>query len=393
MRRSLVLGLIVAGLAAVIAALVLEVGLRVAGPTVPPRTSQRDDHRGTARIPGAAFLYTSEGRGHVRINAAGFRDDEWRLEKPAGTIRIALLGDSYVEAMQVEEHERFGEVAERLLNESRALGQTVEVMHFGVSGYGTAQELQTLRHEVWKYRPDLVVLAMLPANDIRNNSPALEQDSGRPYFVFKDGQLVLDDSFRRSPEHNRGAFYRTAMWLVDRSHLATASMNAARSALGRRSRQTQRDNAGAPAGFEEEAGLDVWVYAEPRDPRQQEAWQLTEAIVDRMRQEVADHGARFLVMVLPSGRQVDPYPQVRADFMRRLGVSDLYYAERRLGRLSERLGFDLLPLAPPLLEYAETHKALLHGFNGKQSLGHWNVAGNREAGRLLAAKIADTWPD
>src|ERR1044071_1205502 len=107
-RRSLALGLLVSCAAALIAAIALEVGLRVAGNTI-PRFDQRDDYRGTARVPGAMFLYTAEGRGHVRFNAAGFRDHEWRLEKPAGTIRIAIVGDSYVEAMQVEEHERFRE--------------------------------------------------------------------------------------------------------------------------------------------------------------------------------------------------------------------------------------------------------------------------------------------
>jgi lysophospholipase L1-like esterase len=392
MRRSLALGLLVSCGAAATAAITLEVALRVAGHTV-PRFEQRDDERGTARRPGARFLYTAEGRGHVHINAAGFRDHEWRLEKPAGTIRIAILGDSYVEAMQVEEHERFGAVAERLLNDSGALRHPVEVMHFGVSGYGTAQELQTLRHAVWPYAPDVVVLALLPANDVRNNSPALEHDPARPYFVFRGGQLVLDESFRQSPEHNRGPLYRAGMWLVDRSHLAAASMNAVRAALGRRSRQAQRDTAGVPAGFDEEAGLDVWVYAEPRDPRQQEAWRLTDAIIDRMRQEVAEHGARFLVMVLPSARQVDPDPDVRTAFMRRLGVSDLYYPERRMRLLSERLGLNVLVLAPPLLEYAEAHKALLHGFNGRQNRGHWNATGHREAGRLLAAKIEETWSD
>ena len=38
-------------------------------------------------------------------------------------------------------------------------GKQVEVINFGVSGYGTAQELLTLRQKVWDFSPDIVVLA------------------------------------------------------------------------------------------------------------------------------------------------------------------------------------------------------------------------------------------
>src|SRR5689334_15791261 len=37
----------------------------------------------------------------VEVNSVGFRDQEHTLGKPSGTCRIAVLGDSFMEALQV----------------------------------------------------------------------------------------------------------------------------------------------------------------------------------------------------------------------------------------------------------------------------------------------------
>ena len=59
----------------------------------------------------------------------------------------------------------------------------IEVMNFGVDGYGTAQEFFTLLEDVWQFSPDIVVLAFFPGNDVRNNSVILKGDKCRPFFV------------------------------------------------------------------------------------------------------------------------------------------------------------------------------------------------------------------
>jgi lysophospholipase L1-like esterase len=389
--RHLRVGLTVFAITMALLLVVLEVVLRLAGYSN-VRISKRDENRGTARMPRVQLVYTDEGFSHVRFNGAGFRDDDWTQQKPSDTLRIAILGDSYVEALQVEEHERFSEVAERELNASGAAGgRKVQVMSFGVSGYGTAQELMTLRHHVWQYSPDLVVLAITPANDIRNNLKALELDDGRPYFHYVNGELVLDESFRRSPGHNRrGALYDLLLWATDHSTLADFTLRTVRSAASRASRRRQIEKAGVAGGFEDEAGLDVWVYSEPHDADQQEAWHVTEGIIRLMNEEVRKRGSRFLAVTLSSGRQVDPDLTVRQDFMRRLSVTDLFYPERRLCALGERAGFAVLALAPALQTYAEHNGVVLHGFSGSSS-GHWNQVGHREVGRLLAEQVAAMW--
>src|SRR5262245_10655025 len=197
--------------------LLFEFGLRMFGFSA-PNFYRSDFYTGAALRAGAEGWWKKEGGAYVKINSEGLRDREHAKAKPRHTFRIAVLGDSYAEAMQVPAEETFWAVLERELPSCRLLrGHQIEVINFGVAGYGTAQELLTLRHRVWDYSPDLVLLAFLSGNDVRNNLRSLEQDPMRPYFVYQEETLVLDDSFR---QYSGWRFRQSVMrnggyWLID----------------------------------------------------------------------------------------------------------------------------------------------------------------------------------
>lgn len=106
--------------------------------------------------------YAARGTGPMqdfpeRSNSLGFRDRDHDVAKPAGTYRILVLGDSIVQGMAIADRERmFTTEMENLL---RADGHAVEVLNFGVNGYNTRQEVETLRSKGLAYAPDLVILA------------------------------------------------------------------------------------------------------------------------------------------------------------------------------------------------------------------------------------------
>src|ERR1700683_3687347 len=60
-----------------------------------------DQQRGWALRPGAEGVVVDEVRQYVSINSHGFRDYERSYEKPPNTVRIAVLGNSWTEALQV----------------------------------------------------------------------------------------------------------------------------------------------------------------------------------------------------------------------------------------------------------------------------------------------------
>jgi hypothetical protein len=168
---------------------VAEVALRIVGYSA-PEFYILDQSRGYALRPVTEGWFQREGRAYVRINSDGLRDREHSITKPQNVIRIALLGDSYAEAFSVAQEDTFWSVMEKKLQQCDALqSRQVEVLNFGVSGYGTGQELLTLRERVWKYSPDIVMLAVTTNNDVIDNSRALKKTDKIPYFVYRDNQL------------------------------------------------------------------------------------------------------------------------------------------------------------------------------------------------------------
>jgi len=144
----------------IIAVAVAEVALRLAGVSYPNFFSfwVPDPYCGAFHRAGASGWWSEEGHAWVSINSDGLRDVEHTIAKPPNTFRIAILGDSYAEAFQVPARHAFWAVMERDLARCPALGgRRVEAINFGVSDFGTAQELQMLRHRVWKYSPDMVL--------------------------------------------------------------------------------------------------------------------------------------------------------------------------------------------------------------------------------------------
>ncbi len=380
--------LVVLGALAV-ALLIAEIGLRVAGFEY-LNLYRPDADVGYSLRPGAEGWWRAEGEAYVRINSEGLRDREHTKEKPPGALRVAVVGDSYAEALQVPQEAAFWSVAERELQSCGALGgRKVEFINFGVSGFSTARELMTLRTRVWQYSPDVVLLLFTTGNDVRDNSKVLaRQYAGQPlhYFVYRDGALVLDDSLVRARNESlRFRFQesfagRSLDWL--RNHLRVFGLfDKARVAF--QTNGLRGDARRAAVGFE--PGIDEGIYFEPTDPAWVEAWKVTEGLLLLFRDEVRAHGARLLVVTGSNGIQVHPDAE---RFARELKAEeDLLYPERRIRALGEREGIEVMNLAPALREYAERNRAFIHGTDGH---GHWNALGHKLVGGIIARRLCDT---
>lgn len=383
--------------------LACEIMLRLIGYSYPIFYAT-DYYRGFALRPGIEGHYQREGASYVRINSDGQRDREHSKTKPADTVRIAVLGDSFAEAMHVPMEQTFWSLMEHKLEECNAFpGKHVEVMNFGVSGYGTAQELMTLRQKVWDYSPDIVMLTFTTYNDVYDNSRALSKTQDVPYFIYRNGELVYDASFRDSSAYGWhdsrlskfGRWFHDHLRLVQLVHYAQFVGKLRLNEWRDRRRDATQPRQTPPAATTtraapraEEIGMENMTYLEPLDDNWKEAWHVTEGLILKMRDEVRQRGAKFIVVTLSNAIQVYPDPVVRQNFMGHIGVNTIFYPNQRLKALAEREQIDFLDLAEPMQSYADQNKVFLHGFGS--DLGgnaHWNVDGHRLAANLIAQRL------
>ena len=391
MRRALLNASVVVA-ALVVGLSIAEIALRLIGFSYPP-FHQPDPITGLGLRPNTSGWYRKEGQAYVATNSQGLRDRERPLAKPPGTYRVAVLGDSYPEALQVDVERTFWRLLEpRLEACAFRSAKHVDVINLGVSGFGTGQALRMLQTRGLVYQPDLVILAFFPGNDVRNNSRELEPDKMRPFYLLDAaGVLRLDDTFARSPEFRRrtGRLRRTGKGLS--RYLRTLQLiyyvKDVRD-MQREQAEAAAPAAAAPAPPVGEAGLDNQIFRDPPEQRWEDAWRLTERVILELKQTAASARAEFAAVIVSIGIQVHPDKAAREAFARRLGVEDLSYPERRLMQFGERTNTRVISLVPDLQRYAERSHVYLHGFsNTSLGSGHWNEAGHAAAADIIGARL------
>ena len=116
---------------------------------------------------------------HYEINALGLRDDEMAsTAKPAGTFRVLMVGDSFVQGYTVERSDLFVDLLERWW---RAEERDVDVINAGTEGYSTDQEVRWLQVHGREFQPDLVLFFPYE-NDLYWNAKTSYERYPKPRF-------------------------------------------------------------------------------------------------------------------------------------------------------------------------------------------------------------------
>ena len=372
------------------ALILAEVSLRLLNISY-PNFYTPNEHLGYTLRPNTEGPFTDEGGAYIKINDKGLRSAPVEYNTPVDTIRIALIGDSFAEALQVEIQDAFWSVLENKLNQCYTGNHKVEIINFGVGGYGTAQELLMLKHYVDKFSPDLVLLAYFAGNDIRNNLKALEKDDARPYYNLVNNELVLDDSFLNSSSYlaKQSGLGKIANSYYNDFRLLEL-MGRLRKYLKKTSQQQSRDVAAEQNNTHWESGLSSEIYMDNPPQPWPQAWNLTEMLLIAIRDEAHRIGSELIIIAIPDSIQAHPDANLRESFKAHLGIDDLNHPEKRLQSLAKRENFTTVPLAEPMRAQAEAQQIYYYGFeNARLGSGHWNSAGHQFAGNHVANMLCN----
>ena len=373
--------------------LLVEIGMRFAKIEY-PMFQTHDFHRGFSLRPNASGWWTREGEAYVKINSQGLRDIERKKNKNENILRIAVLGDSFVEARSIPIKKTFWFLMQEKLNFCiKNNNAKVEVINFGVTEYSTAQEFLTLKHHVWDYDPDIILLAFFSGNDISDNSKALSNKKYRPFFIYKNNDFVLDNSFRQSKPYLllKSKIGQMAVKLSDYSRIVQFLKEIYITQHFRTQKKNRHKEIEDKKDSFNEAGISYNQIYNPIQKQWKEAWIITESIIKLMSDEVKEKGLKFIVVTLSTAAQVHPDPSFRKSFVKKINNNDLFYPEKRIKKLGDEKGFLVINLAEKMKNYAQKNKIFLHGFaNTVMGEGHWNLDGHKIASQIISKEMCES---
>ncbi len=386
--------------------LMLEVGARLldlAPPSTPnPAIWTPHPLFGWWHIPYSGGIFHSdynEFATDVRINARGLRDREIGYDNPTKALRVLSLADSFGESLQVKLEDTYHKQLEKSLSQS--LDRPVEVLNAGVGGWGTDQEAIFYVAEGFRYQPDVVLLAFFVENDTVNNYAPLEiaragGSQQKNFFslspkgeLIPPKELALDSkkTATQTPSANSPSFL---LETADTLWLNSALYRVFVPYLRDMPPVVQRLGATGILGGEgivrathPATPISLFIYQDPPNLEFTAAWNLTEAIIARLRDEVAKRGATLAVVIIGAPEQV--YPSVWQNLLAnhealRAVPCDVDAPNRRLNQFLTAQKIPHLDLLPIFRQAATQPNAPLLHLRHDQ---HWTVAGHQLAAEAI----------
>lgn len=312
---------------------------------------QPDEVMGCRHIANKLVIWRCEGYSHDRFNRSGLRDYDYTITKPANTKRIAILGDSTTEGLQVPLEKTYPKVLERLLNQ-RTHSSKCEVINFACSSYSTGQELLQYQQQVVRYKPDIVIV-LYNMGDAQENTLIKDPSTAeaRPYFALdQNNRLLLDDSVLKINKA-RLAPNQCLTFLSAHSRIygALAQANFTQTQSDSRYRKFSNwiSNIIWPKGKYVSAPVN-YKYSE---------LEVTSAIIRELNAETKNHGEKLVLVTYPC-----------------LAKKSQYFVEcNLLSKLGHEQGFPVINLTSTFISYPSDAKPLFYAYHLSPT-GHQLVA-------------------
>jgi hypothetical protein len=313
--------------------------------------------------------YLHEFKQEVTFNEHGMRDRPRSLAKPEGTFRILVVGDSFMEALQVAYDDSFPSLLEAGLRAK--LKRPVEVINAAVSGWGQDDQLFYLREYGLAFKPDLVLIAMTTHNDLLDNLR-------ERFHTLEQGTLVTRPTTRMPESDFR--ILQLKGFFASHSHLWQLMRKVKHLGETRILAKLLNDH------------VTRLIHRNPDASQLARAWHLTFALLRGIQDAGGASGADTVVMLIPLRIQLhqDALDAFRAAAAMAPSDVEIDKPQLEMGRFGRRSGIEILDLLPAFRDWTRRHASLGRSSSLHLEEGHWNSVGHRLAASVVAEALASS---
>ncbi|MCP5094710.1 MAG: SGNH/GDSL hydrolase family protein [Chloroflexi bacterium] len=234
----------------------------------------------------------------VEYNGKGYRGPEATYEKPDDVYRILIIGDSFVEAIQVDYEKTFQALLQNQLSQHNTPDQQYEVIAMGRTGWGTVHETVYYQAEGHKYNADLVIL-MFYINDVADNYPRVFypniNNTNYDFVIEQDNIRILDTNQEPLPPNSARLLFNALPSRLQQTNLARLLVRMGDPPVP----------VVTPGGVMTRVHPQFYIYvAEPEVDGYPEAWERTGDALRVFANDVSNDGAQFVVMPIFLGSEM-----------------------------------------------------------------------------------------
>jgi len=328
-----------------------------------------DEHRHHRLVPNSNAEFRQPDFHYVqRVNNLGLRGPDTAMEKPPGTYRIVMLGDSFTMGKGVEDDQTFTALLGASLGTRIAAcgGPAIEVLNGGVDSYAPILSYIQLKREIAPLRPDLVVLNL----DV---SDLLQETVYRKQAIFDgSGDIVAVPQLAEGG----GVYEKIRDWTARNLFFTRLILFYANQRMGHRELTVR--------SVVTEATYEVVAHTLEGDGDRQSEWDGIFDSLQRIKTLADEAGFKFILTIYPWGHQVSEIEWVPGRYT--------YMAKDAVPSDRSRETVHALAAASgiPLVDMYDHFRA----YSGETRLYfdydmHWTAAGHQVAANALETLL---WP-
>lgn len=334
------------------------------------------------------IYHNLEGLGNGRANSDGWYANEFELAEESR--KIALVGDTFIQALQVDPDAHLAVSLQEQLNGNSQEQPPVEILPLGHAGLGPSVYLhpEILTQAVRTYDIEEIVVYLHLSNDLRNFSESSKPDV--PYTFNEEGKAVVHPN--NFGEWHDGAHYvlnpyaplhpirivdshliTPLLWrsITNRSNLTfdaanPAAISSIRGVIVQSGRQDGDHNPVRAMKLLDTTGYSDFLFDptanEQADEQADEAYAITESFVEVAYNFAKDNNITLRIVTIPAFSTTFYETFDSKTWNSTVANYDLLLPERRLQAFAESNDVPFLAMGEYMLGNVETAEQISHLF-------------------------------